>query len=105
MEFIETPIFTKLICDLIPDDSYRRFQNVLILRPEAGDLIKHSGGLRKIRWNIKDTGKRGGLRIIYFWDNPNDSIYLLLAYKKTKKDDLTLNQLKTVKNLVKEILK
>ena len=105
MEFIETPIFTKLICGLIPDDSYRRFQNMLILRPEAGDLIKHSGGLRKIRWNIKGTGKRGGLRIIYYWDKFNDSIYLLLVYKKTKKEDLTLNQLRIVKDLVKELLK
>ncbi len=104
MEFIETPIFTKLICELLPDNGYRKLQNSLVLRPEAGDLIRNSGGLRKLRWNIRGSGKRGGLRLIYYWDKPHDIIYMLLIYKKTRKDDLTFDQLKTLRNLVKEFL-
>ena len=50
MLFIETPIFTKLVVDLIPDDEYRKIQLALVLRPEAGKIIPGSGGLRKIRW-------------------------------------------------------
>ena len=50
MLFIETPIFTKLVTDLIPDDEYRKIQLALVLRPEAGKIITGSGGLRKIRW-------------------------------------------------------
>lgn len=105
MLFIETPIFTKLVTDLIPDDEYRKLQLALVLRPEAGKIIPGSGGLRKIRWKSGGSGKRGGLRLIYFWDVPEDTIYMLLIYKKSKQDDLTPHQLKTLRNLVKELLK
>ena len=73
-----------------------------MLRPEAGSLIKGSGGLRKIRWNIPGEGKRGGLRIIYYWDPPETN--LLFPYKKTDQDDLTPAQLKTLKKIVREWL-
>ena len=104
MLFIETPIFTKLVTDLISDDEYRKLQLALVLRPEAGKIIPGSGGLRKIRWKSGGSGKRGGLRVIYFWDVPEDTIYMLLIYKKSKQEDLTSNQLKTLRNLVKEFL-
>ena len=105
MLFIETPIFTKLVTDLMPDDEYRKIQLALVLRPEAGKIIPGSGGLRKIRWRSSGSGKRGGLRLIYFWDVEEDVIYMLLIYKKSKQDDLTPNQLKILRNLVKELLK
>ncbi|MBW1893046.1 MAG: type II toxin-antitoxin system RelE/ParE family toxin [Deltaproteobacteria bacterium] len=104
MEFIETPVFTKLICELLPDDDYRMIQEALVLRPEAGKIIQGSGGLRKIRCNIRGRGKRGGLRLIYYWDNLNSMIYMLLIYKKSKQDDLTPTQLKTLRNFIKELL-
>ena len=72
--FIETPIFTKLTRDLLSDDYYRNLQRMLLLRPDAGDIIQGSGGLRKIRWNIPGHGKRGGLRIIYYW------MFLMIPY-------------------------
>ena len=105
MLFIETPIFTKLVTDLIPDDEYRKIQLALVLRPEAGKIIPGSGGLRKIRWKGGSSGKRGGLRLINFWDVAEDRIYMLLIYKKSKQEDLTPNQLKILRNLVKELLK
>ena len=103
MLFIETSVFTKEIKRLLPDDEYSQLQRDLMLRPEAGRIIKGSGGLRKIRWNLPGEGKRGGLRIIYYFDPP-DTIYMLLPYKKAKQEDLTPEQLKTLKNLVKEWL-
>lgn len=103
MLFIETSVFTKEIKRLLPDDEYSQLQQDLMLRPEAGRIIKGSGGLRKIRWNLPGEGKRGGLRVIYYFDPP-DTIYMLLPYKKTKQEDLTSEQLKTLKNLVKEWL-
>jgi mRNA-degrading endonuclease RelE of RelBE toxin-antitoxin system len=105
MIFVETPIFTKLVTDLLPDDEYRKIQLALVLRPEAGKIIPSSGGLRKIRWKISGSGKRGGLRLIYFWDAPDETIYMLLIYKKSKQEDLTPNQLKTLRRLIKEYLK
>ena len=83
MLFIETPIFTKLVTDLISDDEYRKIQLALVLRPEAGKIITGSGGLRKIRWKSGGSGKRGGLRLIYFWDVPEDRIYMLLIYNSS----------------------
>jgi len=102
MIFIETPLFTKLIKDLLPDENYRLLQQTILIRPEVGDLIRGGGGLRKIRWNLPGSGKRGGLRIIYYWDVPEDTIYMLLPYKKSKQEDLTPAQLKVLRDLIKE---
>jgi mRNA-degrading endonuclease RelE of RelBE toxin-antitoxin system len=103
MIFIETSIFTKEIQKLLPDDEYRKLQQDLMLRPTAGNLIKGSGGLRKIRWKAPGKGKRGGLRIIYYWDS-HEKIYMLFHYKKAEKEDLTPAQIRILKKLVKEFL-
>jgi mRNA-degrading endonuclease RelE of RelBE toxin-antitoxin system len=104
MIFIETAIFTREINKLLPDGEYHGLQMSLLLRPDAGELIRGSGGLRKIRWSMPGAGKRGGLRIIYYWDMP-DKIYMLLPYKKSAQEDLTPAQLKTLTNLIKEWIK
>ena len=104
MEFIETPIFTREIKKLLPDEEYHRLQIALLIRPDAGDLIQGGGGLRKLRWVVPGGGKRGGLRLIYYVDLP-DKIYLLFPYKKAARDDLTPSQLKELRKLVKEVLK
>lgn len=67
MRFVETPIFTKVITRLLDDESYRGLQVALMLRPEQGPLIRSGGGLRKVRWAGPGAGKRGGLRVIYYW--------------------------------------
>ena len=103
MIFIETSVFTREIKDLLPDEEYRMLQTALMFRPDAGDIIRGGGGLRKVRWNLPGRGKRGALRVIYFWDPP-DTIFLLLPYKKTDQDDLTPEQLKFLRNMVKEWL-
>ena len=104
MEFIETSVFTKLVYELMTDDDYRMVQQSLVLRPGAGKIIKGSGGLRKIRCNMVGRGKRGGLRLIYYWDKNQSKIYMLLIYQKSRQDDLTPTQLKVLKDLMKEML-
>ncbi len=104
MEFIETSIFTKLISKLISNKEYHLLQLHLSIRPEAGDIIKGSGGIRKIRWSGSGRGKRGGIRVIYYFINNDDQIYMLFAYPKNKKDDLSEDQLKQLKKLVEEQL-
>jgi len=104
MVFIETSVFTREIKRLLPDEHYRMLQAALMLRPDAGDLIHGSGGLRKVRWNLPGRGKRGSLRVIYYWDQP-DVIFMLLPYGKTEQEDLTPRQLKLLQALVKEWLK
>ncbi len=103
MVFIETSIFTKEIQRLFSDESYRMLQSVLMLRPDAGSVIRGSGGLRKIRWNLPGSGKRGALRVIYFW-SPPDTIFMLFPYRKTDQEDLTPDQLKLLRKMVKEFL-
>ncbi len=77
MRFIETPVFTRAIRAAIDDESHRALQIALMLRPEQGAVIKGSGGLRKLRWARAGAGKRGGLRVIYFWDATTSSFYML----------------------------
>ena len=67
MVIIETPIFTKLIQGLITDEEYRLLQLHLVNRPDAGKIMARSGGLRKLRWSAGGHGKRGGIRVIYYW--------------------------------------
>jgi hypothetical protein len=66
MTIRETKIFTRQILDVMEDEEYRHLQNYLIARPDAGAVIPHSKGLRKLRWSLETKGKRGGLRIIYY---------------------------------------
>ena len=103
MIFIETSVFTREIKGLLPDEEYRMLQTALMFRPDAGDIIRGGGGLRKVRWNLPGRGKRGALRVIYYWDPP-ETIYMLLPYKKTDQDDLSPEQLKFLRNMVKEWL-
>ncbi len=104
MKFIETSVFTKQVTEILTDDDYRKFQEALIINPAAGDLIQHSGGLRKVRWAIKSNqGKRGGARIIYYWQDKNDTIYLLLMYSKGEKENLTPAQLKVLKQIMESM--
>ncbi len=105
MRFIETPVFTKELRSLIPDDDYRSVQIVLALRPEQGALIKGTGGLRKIRWGGKGRGKRGGLRFIYYWDKASETIYMLFVYQKNRQDDLTPKQCRLLSRYIREELK
>jgi mRNA-degrading endonuclease RelE of RelBE toxin-antitoxin system len=102
--FIETPVFTKQITDLLSDEEYSELQQELVFNPSAGDVIKHSGGLRKVRWRTDGKGKRGGIRVIYYWSTRDDEIYLLLAYGKNEKDDLSADELKMLRRIISETL-
>ena len=105
MYFVETPIFTKEIRALLPDEDYRSLQSALLLRPQQGALIRGSGGLRKIRWGTAGRGKRGGIRVIYYWHEKEEAFYMLYAYPKNVQDDLTPSQLKLLRKVVREEFK
>ena len=105
MRFIETPVFTDSLLKTLSDDEYGSLQIALMLRPVLGPVIRGGGGLRKARWGAGGRGKRGGVRVIYYWDEPADTIYLILIYRKVDQDDLTPRQLKILSRLVREELK
>jgi len=102
MIFKETSVFTRQISKLIPDDAFREFQQELTFNPTAGDVIKGSGGLRKIRWRSAAGGKRGGIRVIYYWYVADSEIFPLLAYGKKEKADLSVKEVKILRTLVEE---
>ena len=104
MEFIETPTFTKLVLELLEDDDYAKLQAALALRPDMGKVIPGSGGIRKARWAGSGRGKRGGLRVIYYWQVADDIIWMLMAYPKSEREDLSRDQVRQLKILVEEFL-
>lgn len=100
MIIIETTVFTRRIQDLLSDDAYRELQAELVKRPDAGSLIPGSGGLRKVRWGYQHQGKRGGVRVIYYWALQNEQILMLFVYPKNETDDLSPAQLRALRQVV-----
>jgi hypothetical protein len=95
--FVETPIFTKRVGNYFNDDEYSQLQSFLSSHPEAGKVIPGSGGIRKLRWAARGRGKRGGLRILYFWWLSSDRISMLIIYAKNETGDLTPAQIARLK--------
>lgn len=105
MRFVETPIFTTGLQRYLDDEQYRRLQIALMLRPEQGPVIRGSGGLRKVRWARPGAGKRGGLRVIYYWAPVEHAFYMLYVFTKTEQGDLTAAQTRVLGRLVREEFK
>lgn len=99
MLFIETPVFTRQVLELLSDEEYAEFQQFLMEHPEAGDVIEGTGGLRKVRWKQGGKGKRGGVRVIYYFVDEADQLRMLLMYRKGLQDDLTPDQRRQLKSI------
>jgi mRNA-degrading endonuclease RelE of RelBE toxin-antitoxin system len=99
MIFIESAVFTKQVQELLSDESYAEFQHYLAQCPEAGDVIRETGGLRKVRWSVPGRGKSGGVRVIYYHVSAQGQIRLLVIYRKGIKDDLNATERKTLRKL------
>jgi hypothetical protein len=102
--FRETTWFTRHVLEYMDDESYAQLQWYLLRRPEVGDLIQGSGGIRKVRWAAAGKGKRGGVRVIYHWASARGVFFMLDIYAKSEKEDLTPDELKMLRKLVKEWL-
>jgi|SRR6516165_8841823 hypothetical protein len=102
MEFIEAPAFTRYVADYLDDDSYGALQNLLAENPEAGDVMPGTGGFRKLRWADprRGKGRRGGLRVIYFYFLSDQQIWLIAIYDKAEASDLTASEKKALKNAI-----
>jgi mRNA-degrading endonuclease RelE of RelBE toxin-antitoxin system len=100
MVIIETSIFTKQVEKLLANEEYRLLQAELAKRPDLGVLVPGSGGLRKVRWGYQGQGKRGGVRVIYYWAVASEHLLMLLMYPKNVQDNLSQAQLKMLKQIV-----
>jgi hypothetical protein len=101
--FIEQPIFTRLLVEIVDDNAYRKFQNELAANPEKGPVVKGSGGLRKARMALPGRGKSGGARVLYLWFPRHETIVLYLIYTKGEMENVPAAQMKTFKYEVQRI--
>ncbi len=101
--FVELPAFERWRATYLDDDDFAALQQALMRMPDAGAQIPGTGGLRKLR--VGDTrrrkGKRGGLRVIYFWWAPGSQFWLFTLYDKDEMADLTEQQRAALKAAVK----
>lgn len=95
--FIETKLFSQLVAEYLSDEEYSKLQQMLIEKPEAGDLIPGSGGIRKLRWKGSGRGKRGGVRVIYYARSRQGQIWMLTLYAKNVSENIPAHILKKIK--------
>jgi hypothetical protein len=106
MEFIESPAFSRYLSQYLYDEGYRALQNDLARNPQAGDLMPGTGGFRKVRWADprRGKGRRGGLRIIYYYFARDSQIWLMTLFDKNEASDLSPKEKKTLKAAIESEL-
>jgi hypothetical protein len=100
MVFAETKAFSRQVTTLLSDEDYREMQEHLTEHPDAGAMIKGTGGIRKLRWAVQGQGKSGGVRVIYYWAVAKDRILLLFMYPESERDDLSPEERKVLRRTV-----
>ncbi len=95
----ETPLFVRQAERVWTEAEREEFVDFIAGNPEAGDLIPETGGVRKVRWSRAGSGKRGGVRVIYFYYDANQPLYLLLVYAKARREDLSADEKRTMRKL------
>jgi len=101
--FVELPAFERRRADYLDDGGFMALQRALMGNPEAGEVIEGTGGLRKLRFADarRGKGKRGGLRVIYYWWTAGMQFWLFTLYDKDEMADLTAQQRKALKAMIK----
>ena len=97
LTFIETKLFTRLVRAYLSDDEYGALQWALAADPLAGDVVRGTGGVRKLRWSVAGRGKRGGVRVIYFSRTHKGEIWMLTIYAKNEADSIRANVLRKIR--------
>lgn len=95
--FVETRLFSRLVQEYLADDEYAALRRSLIARPDTGDVIPGSGGVRKLRWKGAGRGKRGGLRVVYYLRSREGQIWMLTIYAKNEIENISAGVLKKIK--------
>jgi hypothetical protein len=103
MEFIEATAFTKHVYEYLSDDEYAGLQSFLLQYPEAGKVVPGSGGVRKVRWAMSGKGKRGGVRVIYYFKRQDDEIWLLTIYSKNEVENIPSHVLRQIAKEIENV--
>ena len=101
--FIELPAFERWRPKYLSDEQFRDLQQMMMDNPEVGEVISGAGGIRKLRFNDprRGKGKRGGLRIIYYWWDKGPEFWLFTLYDKNEASDLSADERKIIGKHVK----
>ncbi|MCL2420493.1 MAG: type II toxin-antitoxin system RelE/ParE family toxin [Defluviitaleaceae bacterium] len=103
-EFISAQIFDKRWVEIgLDDEDLMQLQNFLMKKPNAGDIIQGTGGLTKLRWNLSNTGKSGGVRVLYIDFIRQEKIMLVNCYSKGDKDNITDKEKVLYREFIKKI--
>jgi len=107
MEFLEAPAFTRYVSSYLSDDEYRELQNRLASVPELGDVMAGTGGFLKFRWADprRGKGRRGGLRVIYYYFPSEHQIWMMTLYDKDEASDLTPKEKQALKTAIETELR
>ncbi len=96
LTFVETKLFTHLVSQYLSDEEYA-LQHALADNPEAGDVVRGSGGVRKLRWSVAGRGRRGGVRVIYYLRLRRGQVWMLTMYAKNEAATIPGPALKRIK--------
>ena len=99
----ETLLFLRQAAALWGEDEHAVFVDFIAANPEAGDVIADTGGIRKVRWRRPGSGKRGGVRVIYFYHDDAMPLYLLLVYAKAQRENWTQDEKRRARDLIADI--
>ncbi|NEZ61038.1 type II toxin-antitoxin system RelE/ParE family toxin [Adonisia turfae] len=105
LEVVEIQTFIRQADKIFTDEELDNLRVYLAYNPDAGVVIKGTRGIRKLRWQASNRGKRGGARVIYFYYNDATPVYLLSAYAKKVREDITADEKKVLQQLVDGIRK
>jgi len=97
LEFIESVVFERVRERYFTDDEFAALQLYLSAEPTSGDVVPASGGARKLRWRTEGRGKRGGLRVLFYWAGHRGQIWLLTVYGKNMQENVTVRVLRKLK--------
>jgi mRNA-degrading endonuclease RelE of RelBE toxin-antitoxin system len=100
--FFETTMFSATVSHYLNDDEYKALQQALLRNPECGDVMPRTGGFRKLRWGDRRRGKgrRGGLRVIYYWLSSDGQVWMFAIYDKDELENLTCDQERALKQAI-----
>ncbi|WP_062382670.1 MULTISPECIES: hypothetical protein [Pseudomonas] len=101
--FFETSTFSTFRPDYLDEEGYRSLQTAMLENPVIGDLMPRTGGFRKLRWvdARRGKGKRGGLRVIYYWLAGDGQFWMFSIYDKDELENLTADQERQLKGAIR----